>query len=300
VNVPNGAGFSATANRVVTNGVFNVRLFATTLSRPSRNSIRGTSILVARPIVGTTVIRRTAALTALLLAMACRTSASLPADGTGGPPVTPPAAAPTAIGAAPAGAAPSVSPPSALLEPFGQMAVTSLGVSESVVAGRVVRRDTNARVAGATVVVPGLGLEAPVRMDGWFILLAVPPGAHLMEVRHPDFGIARVSLETGSPGKLIGPQAGPGGRIVGQIRAADGKPWTDVQIFTVWDGTARGAVSRLDGSFIMERVPPGTYELRAERLGLSSVVKEVVVTDSEQTEVFFELESRPLGWRPSP
>jgi hypothetical protein len=187
-----------------------------------------------------------------------------------------------------------------MVEPFGQMAVTSLGVSESVVAGRVVRRGTNVRVAGAAVVLPELGIAAPVRMDGWFILLAVPPGPHLIEVRHPEFGVSRVSLEMGSPGRLIGPQAGPGGRIVGQIRSTDGKPWTDVQVFTVWDGTARGAVSRLDGSFIMERVPPGTYELRAERLGLSSLAKQVVVSDSAQAEVFFELESRPLGWRPSP
>jgi hypothetical protein len=185
-----------------------------------------------------------------------------------------------------------------MVEPFGTMAVTSLGVSESVVAGRVVRRDTNVRVAGATVVVQGVGVEAPVRMDGWFILLGVPGGSHLVEVRHPELGVSRMSIEMGAPGKLIGPQGGAGGRVVGQVRAPDGKPWTDVQVYTVWDGTARGAISRLDGSFIMERVPPGTYELTAERLGLSSVVKQVVVTDSTQTEVFFELESRPLGWRP--
>jgi hypothetical protein len=169
-----------------------------------------------------------------------------------------------------------------------------------MVTGRIVREGMRTRVTNAVVHVTGAGIETLIRADGYFVLMDVPAGTHALEIRHPQWGVGSLTVEVGSPGKLIGEQSGAGGRLVGKIRLPDGQPLGDVQVTTAWDGLTRGASTRVDGSFLFDRVPAGDYELRAERLGLFTVTKQVTVVDNAQTEVFFELERQPPLIRPRP
>lgn len=55
------------------------------------------------------------------------------------------------------------------------------------------------------------------------------------------------------------------------------------------EGTKLGASSKIDGSFIINRVPPGTCRLAASAVGYSKVVKEIVVQEKETAKVIFEM-----------
>jgi hypothetical protein len=223
-------------------------------------------------------LTRTIWLVGLVLAVGCRTSPAPVQDAAA---VASPAAAAVLFQATP------VAPDT------GNLVLTGLGSSETMIIGRVARYAMRSRVSGATLQVRSAGVSAPIRMDGYFVLFDVPPGSHLIEVEHPQYGKATALLQVGPPGRLVGQQAGPGGRLVGRTRSSTGAPWSDVQVITEWGGLARGAQSRVDGSFLIENVPPGVYQLRAERAGLYTVIKEVMVSDSVQTEVFFDLERTP-------
>ncbi len=221
--------------------------------------------------------------------------------GCGANPVPGPGAAaapPTSAVAPPAAVTPAPSAADAPAQQSG-LSVVNLGVSETVITGRLVRAGTNGRVGGAFAQVRGVGREIRLPMEGYFVVMNLPAGIQVLDVRHPLLGETSLSVEMGARGRLIGPQPGPGGRIVGQVRSASGQPLSDVQLVTEWEGLPRVAQSRVDGSFLIDRVPPGVYTLTAERLGLSSLAKQLTVSDNAQTEIFFELESRPLVW-PAP
>ena len=59
-------------------------------------------------------------------------------------------------------------------------------------------------------------------------------------------------------------QAAPA-RITGRVVDAQSQaPLTDVQVYLV--GANLGAISRQTGQYLILNVPPGTYEMRAERI----------------------------------
>ena len=57
------------------------------------------------------------------------------------------------------------------------------------------------------------------------------------------------------------------GQIVGQVTDVQtGAPLSEVQVYI--QGTGLGVLTRQNGRFILLNVPPGTYDLTAERIGL--------------------------------
>src|SRR2546430_8961208 len=60
----------------------------------------------------------------------------------------------------------------------------------------------------------------------------------------------------------------PTGQIQGSVRGETGVPLEGVSVAAV--GTHFGAVTRPDGRYVIPRVAPGTYRLRATRIGYTS------------------------------
>ncbi|PYP13310.1 MAG: hypothetical protein DMD56_00990, partial [Gemmatimonadetes bacterium] len=60
----------------------------------------------------------------------------------------------------------------------------------------------------------------------------------------------------------------PTGQIQGTVRGETGVPLEGVSLVAV--GTHFGAVTRPDGRYVITRVAPGTYQLRATRIGYTS------------------------------
>jgi hypothetical protein len=84
------------------------------------------------------------------------------------------------------------------------------------------------------------------------------------------------------------------GRINGRVTdETSGAPLSDVQIYLV--GANQGAISRQNGTYVILSVPAGNYELRAERIGLGTVSRQVTVTAGGVLEQNFTLGSQALG-----
>lgn len=84
------------------------------------------------------------------------------------------------------------------------------------------------------------------------------------------------------------------GRIVGTVlETGSGVPLRQVQVSL--PGTGLGTLTRQDGQFIILEVPPGTYEVVAQRIGMGSAAQEVTVVAGDAVEVTFELETQALG-----
>jgi TonB-dependent starch-binding outer membrane protein SusC len=84
------------------------------------------------------------------------------------------------------------------------------------------------------------------------------------------------------------------GRITGQVTdAQSGAPLSEVQVFI--PGTGIGTLTRTNGRFIILNVAPGVKELRAERIGMSSVSQQVTVASGQAVDVNFQLGTQALG-----
>ena len=84
------------------------------------------------------------------------------------------------------------------------------------------------------------------------------------------------------------------GRIVGRVSSAEsGAAIPEVQVYL--PSTRLGALTRQNGSFIILEVPPGSYELRAERIGLGSATQQVIVAAGQVVEANFQLATQALG-----
>src|SRR5215216_3674604 len=103
--------------------------------------------------------------------------------------------------------------------------------------------------------------------------------------------IAIVAMMLGFASQAGAQQAG---RIVGRVTdAATGAPLAEVQVYI--GGTGMGTLTRATGQFLILNVPPGTHELRAERIGLATLVRQVQVADGQVVDVEFALSSQALG-----
>jgi TonB-dependent starch-binding outer membrane protein SusC len=84
------------------------------------------------------------------------------------------------------------------------------------------------------------------------------------------------------------------GRITGRVTdAASGGPLSEAQVYI--PGANIGALSRQDGRFLILNVPVGNHEVRAERIGMGSVTRQVTVTAGGTVEVDFSLATQALG-----
>ncbi|OQX56967.1 hypothetical protein B5M50_06555 [candidate division KSB1 bacterium 4484_219] len=88
------------------------------------------------------------------------------------------------------------------------------------------------------------------------------------------------------------------GYVTGKVIDSKSKaplPGANVQIM----GTVRGASTDRNGNFTIEKVPPGTYSIRASMIGYRSVtLKNILVRDKQETKVFFELRETPIEFDP--
>jgi TonB-linked SusC/RagA family outer membrane protein len=79
----------------------------------------------------------------------------------------------------------------------------------------------------------------------------------------------------------------PGGSIQGVVRSQGGPPLEAVTVVVV--GTRYGAATRAQGRYSISGVPPGSYMVRASRLGFAAHEQQVVVTAGTVSEANFEL-----------
>ncbi len=83
----------------------------------------------------------------------------------------------------------------------------------------------------------------------------------------------------GATGMLM---AGNAGKIKGRVTEKDsGQPLPGVSILLV--GTTQGAVTDLDGNYMIHMVPPGSYTMRFSTVGYATVEVEKVVVESDKT-----------------
>jgi TonB-dependent starch-binding outer membrane protein SusC len=83
------------------------------------------------------------------------------------------------------------------------------------------------------------------------------------------------------------------GRITGQVTTRAGAPLAAVQVFIV--GSSQGAITADNGRFLIPNVAPGTYTLRAERLGYSPESQSITVRGGEPVVAQFVLAQQALA-----
>ncbi|HEY8831291.1 MAG TPA: carboxypeptidase-like regulatory domain-containing protein, partial [Gemmatimonadaceae bacterium] len=75
--------------------------------------------------------------------------------------------------------------------------------------------------------------------------------------------------------QLSAAQVAGTGTITGTVTSDTGQPVSGVQVFLV--GRGIGATTDADGHFTIRGVPPGTYQLRAQRIGFTPRSTQVTV-----------------------
>jgi TonB-dependent SusC/RagA subfamily outer membrane receptor len=84
------------------------------------------------------------------------------------------------------------------------------------------------------------------------------------------------------------------GRINGRVTdATTGAPMSEVQIYLA--GANLGSLSRQNGVYVIVNVPAGTYELRAERIGMAPASRQVTIAAGASVEENFQLTAQALG-----
>ncbi len=93
---------------------------------------------------------------------------------------------------------------------------------------------------------------------------------------------------------MTGSAAGKAGKISGHVMDVEtGESLIGVSVYV--EGTTQGAISDIDGNYIIRDLEAGQYSLRAQMVGYSNfTVTEVAVTDDEATTVDFSLSPKVL------
>jgi hypothetical protein len=108
----------------------------------------------------------------------------------------------------------------------------------------------------------------------------------------------RVEAPAAQPSVVQTPRAPApiGARVTGRVTAKEtGEPLDDVQIVISVPSTRLGTVSSESGAFRIANVPPGTYEIRAARVGLTSATRQITVVDGDSVELDFEMSTYTVG-----
>jgi len=109
------------------------------------------------------------------------------------------------------------------------------------------------------------------------------------------FGIAR-ALAAVFVGTLLAARvlsAQNTGSIEGTITIAGDRPLSDATVIVV--GTQRGARTDETGKFRIAGVPPGAYQVRAQRIGFASTTQTATVTANQTTTLNFSLKEAALS-----
>lgn len=84
------------------------------------------------------------------------------------------------------------------------------------------------------------------------------------------------------------------GTITGTVvRAPSGQPLSNVQVYL--PDTGLGTLTRSDGRFLIQNVPAGEHEVRAERLGFGTTTRQVSVDPGATLELELTMEEEALG-----
>jgi TonB-dependent SusC/RagA subfamily outer membrane receptor len=101
-------------------------------------------------------------------------------------------------------------------------------------------------------------------------------------------------LATAAAGALSQPLSAQTGAITGRVTDAGNQaPIGSVQVFLV--GTNMGALSSANGRYLVASVPPGSYQIRAERPGYAAVTQTVSVQVGPPTVMDFQLTEQAIG-----
>jgi hypothetical protein len=169
--------------------------------------------------------------------------------------------------------------------------------------GRVTDLATGQPLADAQLYLVGTNLAAISSNTGTYVLGNVPAGTHEMRVERVGYTplSPHVALTDGAVLETdfamqavvsVGPNAGAVarervGRINGRVVDVNGDPVGSVQVFLV--GANLGGITRPNGAYLLLNVPPGTYVLRAQRVGLTAVEREITVEAGGTIEVNFQV-----------
>ena len=88
-------------------------------------------------------------------------------------------------------------------------------------------------------------------------------------------------------------QAQDAGVITGQVTGIGGEAVTAASVHVV--GTGIGTITNQDGRFRLERVPAGEHQVRAERIGYTTVTQTVTVSGDGTVMLDFTLDILPTG-----
>jgi TonB family protein len=165
------------------------------------------------------------------------------------------------------------------------------------------RAATAALAVAACVFANGaLRLDAPpvvpaAQASGW--LPGGPPAREVVSPPPPPVQSVPAVVEGQAAPPSVEPPVVPVqeqvvGRITGRVTdAVSGAPLQYVQVYIREESL--GTITRATGAFEIAGVPAGTYELRAERLGLALGSVEVVVPDGGTAEAIFQLRAQAIG-----
>jgi outer membrane receptor protein involved in Fe transport len=172
--------------------------------------------------------------------------------------------------------------------------------------GRVTDAGTGLALSDARVLLDGATLVSISSAAGDFALISVPAGTHELRVERVGYATTSrvVALTDGAvlqtdfalaadapPTQVV--RASTQGRIAGRVTNPDGEPIADVQVYLV--GASLGAITRQTGNYVLLNVPPGTYTMRAERIGLTTAAREITVTSGVALEENFQLSDDPAS-----
>lgn len=218
-----------------------------------------------------------AALTALLLAGACRVDQ---------PGITAPNSGSDALEAADVA---SENP-----SPF----VLQVRLDRGAIVGLITNRETGEPVPDVEVWLPQADMGGLTNSQGRFMLLRVPPGEHTIMASHKDYGefqLGRViSAEAptdtlGTPalgGRPVLPSLAPVrpgfGAIVGTIRE-EGSDRVLGSVEVSLPSLGIGALTNIQGRFLLLNVPVGTHTLLIEHDGYGVVRREVTVEEGRRS-----------------
>jgi Fe(3+) dicitrate transport protein len=76
------------------------------------------------------------------------------------------------------------------------------------------------------------------------------------------------------------------GTVKGTVKDNEGKPLAHAAV--ILKNTKYGAEADEQGQFVIKNVPPGSYTIEASYLGYRTIVKEIIVTNDQTTQIDFE------------
>jgi TonB-dependent starch-binding outer membrane protein SusC len=169
--------------------------------------------------------------------------------------------------------------------------------------GTIKDPNSNALLTEVHVTLVNTNLSSVSSNTGGYVLADVPAGTY--ELRAERIGYARVSkqitvadrqvltvdLEMVTGTALASIANATSGRLMGIVTDANGAPLGDAQVSIVKpDGASLVAgVSRAAGSYLLNNIPPGTYEARVRREGSAGMVRPVTMAAGGIVEMNFQL-----------